>query len=131
MEKVDFCMEGPSPMVSPKDGHILMVRFKLSDRAECDTVFCEFGVLSGKSLHLANCRCKTFVAGAVPCDYAVKVGNMTMPGEQVVDIFMLPTPAWYHRLEEDALALVEQSGGLARDVGVLDVLSEMTGPHHE
>jgi hypothetical protein len=121
MEKVDFSVQAASPMVAPKDGHILMVRFKPSDRAECDTVFCDFGVLSGKSLHLVNCRCKTFVMGMA--DYAVRIGDMTLPGEQVVEIFMLPTPPWYHRREEDALAMAEQRGRLSRDVG--DILSAL------
>jgi len=127
MEKVDFSVNARSPLVAPKDGHVLMVRFKLSDRPESDTVFCDFGVLSGKSLHLVNCRCKTFVVESVPCDYALRVGNVTLPGDHVVDIFMLPTPLWYHRREEDALAVVGQCGDLARDVGVPDLLSEMTG----
>ena len=67
------------------------------------------------------------MAETVPCDYALRVGNVTLPDDHVVDIFMLPTPPWYHRREEDALAVVGQCGDLARDVGVLDVLSEMTG----
>jgi hypothetical protein len=56
-------------------------------------------------------------------DYAVRIGDMTLPGEQVVEMFMLPTPPWYHRREEDALAMAEQRGRLARDVG--DILSAL------
>ena len=131
MEKIDFSLEAGQTAVAQKHGHVLMVRFKPFDRAECDTVFCEFGILSGKSVQLTNCRRRSFVMETMPCDYAAKVGSLTLPGEHIVDIFTLPTPSWYHRLEKDALAVAKQTGALARDVGVLDALSAMIKLGHD
>jgi hypothetical protein len=91
-----------------------------------DSVFCDYGTLSGRALRLFNCRTKTFlIHSAVPCDYALKVGIMTLPAEQVVEVFQLPTPPWYHRLEEDALALARQSQHLAVEVGLVDLFTAM------
>jgi len=115
-----------SCLVAPKDGYVLMVRFKLADRNEFETLFCDYGILSGRTLQMVGCRCKTFVVGQMPCDHAVKVGNMELALEHIVDAFQLPTPPWYHRLEEDAAGLTE-ADYLVLEVGVLDVFSEMTG----
>jgi hypothetical protein len=91
------------------------------------SIFCDYGMLSGQSLQLFNCRTKTFLMDCpVPCDYALKVGALALPGEQVVEIFQLQAPPWYHRLEEDALALARQSQDLAEDVGLGDMFSSMT-----
>ena len=52
---------------------------------------------------------------------------MTLPAEQVGEVFQLPTPPWYHRLEEDALALARQSQHLAVEVGLVDLFIATTG----
>jgi len=105
-----------------------LARFQLVGRQqELGSICCDYGMLSGRSLHLFNCRAKTFLMDCpVPCDYALKVDAMTLPGEQVVEIFQLPAPPWYHRLEEDALALARQTQDLAEDVGLAGLFSSLT-----
>jgi hypothetical protein len=113
-------------LVAPKDGYILMVRFKLQDRSEFETLFCDYGMFLERALQLIGCRCKTFVVGQMPCDHAIKVGGIALALEHIVDVFQLPTPPWYYRLEEDARMLTDAEH-LVLDVGVLDIFSEMTG----
>jgi len=113
-------------LVAPKDGYVLMVRFKLQDRSEFETLFCDYGMFFERSLQLVGCRCKTFVVGQMPCDHAIKAGSISLPVENIAAVFQLPTPPWYYRLEEDARMLTEAEH-LVLDVGVLDVFSEMTG----
>lgn len=127
MERVEFTLDGP-PLIVPARGCILTVRFRATGHQEMDSVCCDYGMLSGRILQLFNCRTKTFLIDcAVPCDYALKVGSMTLPAEQVVEVFQLLTPPWYQRLEEDALALARQSQDLARDIGLVDLFTAMTG----
>jgi len=127
MERVEFSLDGP-PLIVPARGHILLVRFRLIGRQEVDSVFCDYGTVSGRSLQLFNCRTKTFlVESPVPCDYALKVGIVTLPGEQVVEVFQLPTPPWYQRREEDAAALARQSQDLAGEIGLADLFTAMAG----
>jgi len=112
--------------LAPREGFILMVRFKLQDRNEYDTVFCDYGLKVGRAFRLFNCRCKSFLVGELPRDYSIQIGTFDLPEEFVVDVHQLPVPAWYYRLEEDAVALSGLSRSLL-DVGVLDVFSELTG----
>lgn len=127
MERVEFMLDGP-PLVVPARGCILLVRFRLTGQQEMDSIFCDYGTLSGRTLQLFNCRTKTFlIHSTVPCDYALKVGIMTLPAEQVGEVFQLPTPPWYHRLEEDALALARQSQHLAVEVGLVDLFTATAG----
>lgn len=127
MEKIEFKLDGPS-VIGPRRGCILLARFQLVGRQqELGSIFCDYGMLSGRSLQLFNCRAKTFLLDCpVPFDYALKVDAMTLPGDQVVEIFQLPTPPWYHRLEEDALALARQSQDLAEDAGLAGLFSSLT-----
>ena len=126
MERIEFKLDGP-PVIAPVRGGILSVRFRLAGLQELGSIFCDYGMLSGQSLQLFNCRTKTFLMDCpVPCDYALKVGALALPGEQVVEILQLQAPPWYHRLEEDALALARQSQDLAEDVGLGDMFSSMT-----
>ena len=115
-----------SPLVAPKDGYVLVIRFKLQDRKEFETIFCDYGLFTGKVLQLMGCRCKTFVVGTMPYDYAIKIGNLSLEWEHVMDVLQLPTPPWYYRLEEDANIMIH-SGKLLVDVGLLDMFSELTG----
>lgn len=125
MERVEFTLDGP-PLIVPARGYILLVRFRPT--MEMDSVFCDYGMLSGRTLQLFNCRAKTFLFhSGVPCDYALKAGIMTLPAEQVVEVFQLPTPPWYHRLEEDALALAHQSQALSEEIGLPNLFRAMTG----
>src|SRR5260370_180985 len=83
MERIEFKLDGAS-VIAPVRGCILLVRFRLAGRQELGSIFCDYGVLSGGSLHLFNCRTKTFLLDCqVPCDHALKVGATTLPGEQV------------------------------------------------
>jgi hypothetical protein len=125
METLEINVDG-SPLVAPRDGYVLMVRFKLQDRSESDTVFCDYASRTGTSIQFVGCRCKTFIVGYMPCDHAVKVGSMSLDCNRIVDVSQLPTPPWYYRLEEDARALT-QGKRLALEVGVLDIFSELTG----
>ena len=125
MESIELSSDR-SCVVTPKDGFVLMVRFKLADRNEFETLFCDYGLSAGRTLQMAGCRCKTFVMGQMPCDHAVQVGSMELALEHIADLFQLPTPPWYHRLEEDAAGLADAEF-LALEVGVLDVFAEMTG----
>jgi hypothetical protein len=75
---------------------------------------------------MVGCRCKTFLVGQLPCDYAVHVGEQDIDLNYIIDAFQLPTPPWYHRLEEDAAGLTEAEH-LVQEVGVLDIFAEMTG----
>lgn len=128
MERVEFTLDGPS-LIIPLRGCILLVRFRQAGRQEIDRVFCDYGMRSGRSLQLFNSRVKALLFDAtIPCDYALKVGIMTLPAEQIVEIFQMPTPPWYHRLEEDALALARQSKDLAEQIGLADFFRAMTGP---
>jgi hypothetical protein len=132
MERVEFTLDGPA-LVVPARGCILFVRFRLAAHQEMDAVFCDYGMLSGRVLRLFNCRTKTFLVLAgpvsiVPCDHALKVGIMTLPAEQVVEVFQMATPPWYHRLEEDALALARQSEDSAGEIGLINLFRAMTGP---
>lgn len=127
MERIEFALDGP-PLIVPARGHILLVRFRLIGRQETDSVFCEYGTLSGRGLQLFHCHTKTLlVESPVPCDYALKVGIVTLPGEQVVEVFQLPTPLWYRRREEDAAALARQSQDLAGEIGLADLFTAMAG----
>ena len=62
----------------------------------------------------------------MPYDYAIKIGNLSLEWEHVMDVLQLPTPPWYYRLEEDANIMIH-SGKLLVDVGLLDMFSELTG----
>jgi hypothetical protein len=127
MEKVEFTLDGPSPIV-PARGCILLVRFRLTEQQETDSVFCDYGMRSGHSLQLFNGRFKALLFDAtISCDYALKVGITALPAEQVVEIFQLPTPPWYRRLEEDAQALACQSRDLAEEIGLADLFRAMIG----
>jgi hypothetical protein len=126
MERIEFKLDGAS-VIAPVRGCILLVRFRHAGRQELGAIFCDYGMLSGGSLRLFNCRTKTFLLDCqVPCDHALKVGAMTLPGEQVVEMFQLQAPSWYHRLEEDALALARQAQDLAENVGLGEMFSSMT-----
>ncbi len=126
MEKFEFNLDGPSVFEPARRG-ILLVRFRASGQKELSSIFCDYGIRSGRSLQLLNCAAKTFlVESSVPCDYALKVGVMTVPAEQVVEVFQLPTPPWYHRLEEDALKLARRSREVAEEVGLAEVFAEMS-----
>lgn len=127
MEAIDLHQEGLSTL-APRDGYVLMVRFKLQDRNEYDTIFCDYGLLTGRTFRFFNCKCKTFVIGQLPRDHSIKVGAMDLAQEHVVDIHQLPVPAWYYRLEEDAQSMTE-SDRMVLDVGVLDIFSELTGSY--
>jgi hypothetical protein len=126
VEKIEFNSDGPS-VIEPAHRGILLVRFRPAGRQELDSIFCDYGIRSGRSLQLFNCANKTFLIDClVPCDYALKVGVMTLPVEQVVEVFRCQAPPWYHRLEEDALALARQSQELAYEVGLAELFSSMT-----
>ena len=126
MEKIEFKLDGPS-VIAPGRGCILLARFQLVGWQELGSIFCDYGLLAGRSLQLFNCRAKTFLLDCpVPCDYALKVDAMTLPGERVVEIFQLHAPPWYYRLEEDALALARQSQDLAEDAGLAGLFSSLT-----
>jgi hypothetical protein len=85
-------------------------------------------MLSGRLLQLFNCRVKALLFDAtIPCDYALKVESMTLPAEQVVEVFQLLTPPWYHRLEESAMGLARQSQNSAEQIGLADFFRAMTG----
>lgn len=127
MERIEFTLDGP-PLLVPARGCVLWARFKPAGNQEMDWAFCDYGIRSGRALQLFNCRIKALLLETtVPCDYALKVGNMTLPVEQVVEVFQLPTPSWYHRLEEDAQALARQSQDLAEETGLTDLFRAMTG----
>jgi hypothetical protein len=65
-----------------------MVRFKLQDRSEFETLFCDYGMFFERSLQLVGCRCKTFVVGQLPCDHAIKVGSVSLVLDVgVLDVF--------------------------------------------
>lgn len=103
------------------------MRFRASGQKELSSIFCDYGIRSGPSLQLFNCAAKTFlVEGSVPCDYALKVGVMTVPAEQVVEVFQLQTPLWYHRSEEDALELARRSRKVADEAGLAEVFAAMS-----
>ena len=126
MKKIEFNLDGTSVLEAARRG-ILLVRFRASGQKELSSIFCDYGIRSGRSLQLFNCAAKTFlVESSVPCDYALKVGVMTVPAEQVVEVFQLPTPPWYHRLEKDALELARRSRKLAADAGMAELLASMT-----
>ena len=115
-----------STLVAPKTGFVLIVRFKLQDRNEFDTIFCDYISISGRTLRLIGCRCKTFVVGGLPCDYALRVGSMEIGADHVMDVLQLATPPWYYRLEEDARMLMS-ADRLVLEVGMLDVFAQLTG----
>jgi hypothetical protein len=125
MEAIDLHHEDLTSL-SPKEGFILMLRFKLQDRNEYDTVFCDYGIRVARSYRFFNCRCKSFVVGELPRDYSIQIGTFDLPEEYIVDVHQLPVPSWYYRLEEDAIALSGMKGSL-QDVGIMDVFSELTG----
>jgi hypothetical protein len=126
MEKIEFKLDGPS-VIAPVRGCVLLARFQLVGRPELGSIFCDYGLLAGRSLQLFNCRAKTFgMDYPVPCDYALKVDAMTLPGERVVEMFQLQAPPWYYRLEADALALARQSQDLAEDAGLAGLFSSLT-----
>ena len=81
MEKIEFKLDGPS-VIAPGRGCILLARFQLVGRQqELGSIFCDYGMLAGRSLQLFNCRAKTFLMDCpVPCDYALKVDAMTAAG---------------------------------------------------
>jgi hypothetical protein len=125
MEKIEFKLDCPS-VISPARGCILLARFQLVGRPELGSIFCDYGLLAGRSLQLFNCRAKTFLMDCpVPCDYALKVDAMTLPGERVVEMFQLQAPPWYYRLEADAVALARQSQDLAEDAGLAGLFSSL------
>lgn len=127
MERIEFTLDGPSLIVPPR-GCILLVRFRLTGQQEMDRVFCDYGRRSGRSLQLFNSRIKDLLFDAtIPCDYALKVGTTTLSAEHIVEIFQMPTPPWYHRLEEDALALTRQSHDLTEEIGLPDLFRAMIG----
>lgn len=127
MERVEFTLDGPSLIVPPR-GCILLVRFRQSGQQEIDRLFCDYGLRSERSLQLFNSRIKALLFdGTIPCDYALKVGTTTFSTEQVVEIFQMPTPPWYHRLEEDALALARQSHDVSKEIGLADLFRAMLG----
>lgn len=127
MERIEFTLDGP-PLLVPARGCVLWVRFKAAGHQEMDWTFCDYGIRSGRALQLFNCRIKALLFEAtVPSDYALKVGTMNVAVEQVLEIFQLPTPPWYHRLEEDALALARRAHDLSQEIGLADLFRAMTG----
>lgn len=127
MERMDYTLDGP-PQLVPARGWVLWVRFKLTGHQELDWTFCDYGMRSGRALQLFNCRIKALLfENTVPCDYALKLGILTVPAEQVVELFQLPAPPWYHRLEEAALVLARQSQDLAGEIGLADLFRAITG----
>ena len=76
MEKIEFKLDGPS-VIGPRRGCILLARFQLVGRQqELGSIFCDYGMLAGRSLQLFNCRAKTFLMDCpVPCDYALESGR--------------------------------------------------------
>ena len=126
MKKIEFNLDGTSVLEPARRG-ILLVRFRAPGQNELNSIFCDYGICSGQSLQLFNCGAKTFlIESSVPCDYALKVGVMTVPSDQVVEVFQLQTPSWYHRLEEDALKLAGRSRKVAEEVGLAEVFAEMS-----
>ena len=115
-----------SSLVVPKEGYILMIRLRMPNRTAYETLFCDYGTFVGRTLRMVGCRCKTFLVGQLPCDYAVQVGEQDIDLNHIIDAFQLPTPPWYYRLGEDAAGLTE-ADHLVQEVGVLDVFAEMTG----
>ena len=126
MKKIEFNLDGTSVLEAARRG-ILLVRFRAPGQNELNSIFCDYGIRSGQSLQLFNCAAKTFlIESSVPCDYALKVGVMTVPTDQVVDVFQLQAPPWYHRLEEDARELARRSRKLASDAGLAELFASMT-----
>lgn len=127
MERIEFTLNGP-PLLVPMRGCVLWLRFKLTGQQDVDGVFCDYAMRSGNSLQLFNCRVKALIfEGTVPCDYALKVGMLTLTADQVVEILQLRTPPWYHRSKENALVLARRSQGLAAEIGLADFFRAMTG----
>ena len=131
MEKLEITNDSPE-FLSPSEGSIFMVSFKLKHRKETDTVFCDYIQLktpAAKEMTLTpfNCKCKSFMVGNMPSDYSIKIGSLPLSISEVTALYQLPIPPWYYRREEDAknLTLIER---LSIDVGVTDIFSEMTGP---
>ena len=51
MEKIEFKLDGPS-VIGPRRGCILLARFQLVGRQqELGSIFCDYGMLAGRSLH--------------------------------------------------------------------------------
>ena len=127
MEKIEFKLDGPSA-ISPARGGVLLVRWRSTGRQELDSVFCDYGILSGGSVQFFNCRTKTFlVEGQVPFDYAVKVGVLTLAADQMVEVFELQAPPWYHRSEEDAMRLARECRATVEETGLAEFFSLMAG----
>lgn len=130
MEKIHFSFETGNTIVAPKEGNVLMVRFRHMDRNESDTVFCDYAIGGPNGVNLFGCRSKTFLVsedGNLSRDYAIVVGGMTLSADQMVEFFELATPSWYHCSEPDARLAADKAGKLAMDVGTDAVLSAMVG----
>lgn len=127
MEQIEFKLDGPLA-ISPARGGVLLVRSRSAGRQELDSVFCDYGILAGRSVQLFNCRAKTFlIEGQIPFDYAVKVGLLTLAADQVVEVFELQAPPWYHRSEEDALRLARECRATVEETGLAEFFSLMAG----
>jgi len=127
MEQIEFKLDGTSA-ISPARGGVLLVRSRSAGRQELDSVFCDYGILAGRSVQLFNCRTKTFlIAGQVPFDYAVKVGLLTLAADQVVEVFELQAPPWYHRSEEDARILARECRATIAETGLAELYSLIAG----
>lgn len=118
LEPIEFTREGASRVIPAWDC-ILLVEIKATAGPETAFIFCDYGITSGRSLQLFNSRVKAFLCEAtVFCDYAVKIGTMTLPAERVAGIFQLLMPPWYQRVEADALALAQRAQKLAAEIGL-------------
>ncbi|HEV2248634.1 MAG TPA: hypothetical protein VGW37_18465 [Terriglobia bacterium] len=127
MEKIEFKLDGVSA-ISPARGSVLLVRSRSTDGQESDSVFCDHGILLGRSVWLFNCRTKTFlIDDQVPFDYATKVGVLTLAADRMVEVFELQTPPWYHRSEEDALRLARECRATVEETGLAEFFSLMAG----
>ncbi len=127
MEQIEFKLDGTSA-ISPARRGVLLVRSRSAGRQELDSVFCDYGILAGRSVQLFNCRTKTFlIAAQVPFDYAVKVGLLTLAADQVVEVFGLQAPPWYHRSEEDARILARECRTTVEETGLAEFISLTAG----
>lgn len=127
MEKIEFKPDGVSAL-SPARGGVLLVRSRSTVGQESDSVFCDHGILLGRSVWLFNCRTKTFlIDDQVPFDYALKVGVLTLAADQVVEVFELQAPPWYHRSEEHAMRLARECRATVEETGLAEFFSLVVG----
>lgn len=114
-------------VVAPREGCVLMV-CSCQHQRDWETVFCEFAYRKDGGVVLVNCRAKSFlIEASVPCDYAVRLGNITVPHQVPIEFYQLPVPAWFHRREKIARALARRLANQIRLIGVADIFSALAG----